>query len=261
MNWDLRWTAPIKAPDYFCFSFGGTVMIEATTANSTLPNGVKIADLKEKELEDFIAITFGSALFSKLQKRYWEKEHVKGHALMFAVADFRRAEDLGYCAPLLMQYLYGLRQHVKAGEFAFSLIKEHTYGGKTIPSGFFNQPNVENISAILFSESATISKFNRMGKISEFGDPSVIMMRLGERFSTPDAESPEPFRTLVDGSYQEAWAEGIWIFHNPNAKNPLQPELFPNVAHVYLENGGFNVYLGSVFPTWSKTLIFSTHDG
>lgn len=249
-----------KAPDYYCFSFAGIVMIEATTANSTLPEGVSLADLKEKELESFIAITFGSALFSKLQKRYWEKEHVKGHPLVFAVADFRRVEDLGYCAPFLMQYLYGLRQHVKDGVFTYSLVEKHTYGGKTIPSGFFNQPDAENVSAILFSDSGTISKFNRMGKIGGFGDPSVKMIRVGERFSTSESEAPESFRSTVDESYQEAWAEGIWIFHNPNAKIPLERELFPDVAHVYSVDNEITVFLANAFPTWSKTIIVSTTD-
>ena len=248
-----------KAPDYVCFSLGVTVIVEATTGNSMQPkNGVKVDNLKGRELADFIAITFGSALSSKLQKRYWEKEHVKGHALVLAVADFRRSEDLGYCAPLLMEYLYGVRQHVDDGEFAFSSIKEHTCGGKTIPSGFFNQPDAENISAILFSDSGTISKFNRMGRIAGFGDPSVVMARVGERFAMRDSEAPEPFRVLVEGQYQGKLDEGIWIFHNPKARIPLERELFPDVAHVYLENGGFHVCLSDAFPTWSKTLIFSS---
>lgn len=248
-----------KAPDYVCFGFGLTVIVEATTANSIQPkDSVKVANLKQRELEDFIAITFGSALYSKLQKRYWEKEHVKGHALVLAVADFRRSEDLGYCAPLLMQYLYGLRQHVDEGVFSFSSIKEHTFGGKTIPSGFFNLPDAENISAILFSDHGTISKFNRMGKIAGFGDPSVIMVRVGERFPTRDSEAPEPFRALVEVTYRETWTEGIWIFHNPHAKIHLERDLFPDIAHVYIENGGFHVYLADTFPTWSKTLIFGT---
>ena len=98
-----------------------------------------------------------------------------------------------------------------------------------------------------------------MGKIAEFGDPSVIMARVGERYTTPQSAAPSPFRNIVEqGEYDEAWAEGIWIFHNPKAKIPLDMKLFANVAHVYLENGGFMIYLSDAFPTWSKTLIFSS---
>jgi hypothetical protein len=249
-----------KAPDYLCSKFGKTVIIEATTANSIqTKNGVAVSDLRGTELEDFIAINFGSSLCSKLQKRYWEQEHVKGHPFVLAIADLRRTEDVGYCAPWLMQYLYGLRQREENGVFSYTSIKEHI-GHKTIPSGFFSQSDVENISAILFSDSGTISKFNRMGKIAGFGDSSVIMVRVGERYPARNSEAPEPFRVLVEEPYKETWAEGIWIFHNPNAKIPLVRELFPDVAHVYLENGKFNIYLADAFPTRSKTLIFSTED-
>ncbi len=85
-------------------------------------------------------------------------------------------------------------------------------------------------------------------------------MRVGERYTTRDSEAPEPFRILVEGSCRETWAEGIWIFHNPNAKIPLSRELFPDVAHVYLKNGELSIYLSDAFPTWSKTLIFSSEE-
>ena len=250
-----------KAPDYVCSSLGRKVIIEATTANSMQQkNVVEVSELKGNELEDFIAITFGSPLHTKLQKRYWEQEHVKGHPFVLAIADLRRTEDVGYCAPHLMRYLYGLHQDQENGMFTYTPIKEHTFGGKTIPSGFFNLPDAGNISAILFSDSGTISKFNRMGKIAGFGDPAVIMARAGERYPHRDSEVPEPFRVLIEGSYRETWSEGIWIFHNPNAKVTLEREMFPDVAHVYLENGGFNVYLSDAFPTWSKTLILSSEE-
>jgi hypothetical protein len=248
-----------KSPDYVCAGRGGNLIIEATMANTKQwEKSVEISKLMERELKDFVAITLGSSLYSKLQKRYWEQRHVKGHPFVLAIADFRRTGDLGYCAPLLMEYLFGLQQDQKDGMFTVTPIKEHTFCGKTIPSGFFNLPQVEHISAILFSDSGTISKFNRMGKIAGFGDPNVTMAREGERFPSRDSTSPEPFHTLIDESYRENWAEGIWLFHNPNAQVPLERELFPAAAHVYLESGGFNVYLSEVFPTWSKTLIFTS---
>lgn len=248
-----------KAPDYVCSNCYGTVIIEATTANSGQQvEEAEVANLQGVELEDFVAIKFGSALYSKLQKRYWERDHVKGHPFVIAVADFRRPQGLVFCAPYLMHYLYGLRENVGQNGITFSSVTQHTYRDKTIPSGFFNLPDVENISAVLFSDGGTIAKFNRMGKIAGFGDPSVVMARVGERFPTRECEAPEPFSVLVKEPYQETWAEGIWIFHNPNAKITLPRELFPDAAHVYLENGEPNVYLSDAFPTWSKTLIFSS---
>ncbi len=250
-----------RAPDYVCTSFKGEVILEATTANSTLQKkDVELGNLNSKELQDFLAIKFGSALYSKIQKRYWEKDHVKDHPFVLAVADFRKPEWLVFSGQFLMHYLYGVCQQSRPDGVSFSSIKEHTYAGKTIPSGFFHLPDAKHVSAVLFSDSGTIAKFNRMGKIAGFGDHSVIMARVGQRFPKSDSERPEPFRVLVEAKYREKWAEGIWIFHNPNAQIPLASELFPDVAHVYFENGGCVIYLADTFPIWSKTLIFSTED-
>ena len=257
---DFEMDRTCKAPDYVCSWFGKKVIVEATTVNPTQQNDVtKMTTLKDSELEDYMATKFGSALYSKLQKCYWKEDHVKSHPFVLAVADLRKPSGRIYSAPFLMQYLYGMRQHEKPGGISYSPIKEHVWGGKRIPSGFFYLPDAENTSAVLFSDSGTISKFNRMGKIAGFGDLSVTMGREGERYATALSEKPEPFRVLVEpGKYKETWAEGIWIFHNPMAKVPLDKELFPGVAHVYLENGGFTTYLSDAFPTWSTTLIFST---
>lgn len=45
-------------------------------------------------------------------------------------------------------------------------IAEHRWVSKTLPSGFFSQPDAENISAVLYNNSATISKLARMGMVA-----------------------------------------------------------------------------------------------
>ena len=45
------------------------------------------------------------------------------------------------------------------------------------PSCFFNQQNTENVSAVLFTNAGTMPKFNRMGVLADFGDPSVRLIR------------------------------------------------------------------------------------
>jgi hypothetical protein len=54
----------------------------------------------------------------------------------------------------------------------------HKVGKKTIPSGFFFQPNSEYVSAVLFSASGTISKFNRIGRQAGFAAKDIIMIRV-----------------------------------------------------------------------------------
>lgn len=144
-------------------------------------------------------IRFGSALYSKLNrtKPYWELDHVKGHPLVFAVADFHEDQSMTWTSPALLEYLYGVTHDFtfdNAGQLVISPLKieSHEYNGKVIPSGFFLQPGAENISAVLFSASGTISKFNRMGKLASFGLPNQVITRFGVRHDhNPNASLPK----------------------------------------------------------------------
>ena len=91
-----------RNPDFYCTKFGATVCIEAMTVYPTQDEKGQIAkaptpndpeEIKEK-LMDFIPIKFGSALFSKLKKRYWEIPHIKDKPIVFAIADFHNPFSL-----------------------------------------------------------------------------------------------------------------------------------------------------------------------
>jgi len=236
-------------PDYMCRKFDQVVFIEAVTVNPSSNQGLVEERPKSKrevdeKLRDYMPIKFGSALYSKLNKKYWEREHVQGHPLVFAIQDFHQERSMIWSSMALPTYLYGVRHSWRKDadgnlEIIPEYIEKHKYGDKEIPSGFFFQPEAENISAILFSNSATISKFNRMGKLAGFGDSKIIMIRMGARHNhDPNAVMPLPFRVTVDpSSYDEMWADGLSMYHNPNALQPIDPQLFPNIAHHIFEDG------------------------
>lgn len=82
----------------------------------------------------------------------------------------------------LETYLYGYEydwEHDAAGtpQITPRKIELHQWGEKTIKSGLFNLPGAENVSAVLFSNSGTIAKFNRMGVVGGFGSRRVLVMR------------------------------------------------------------------------------------
>ena len=134
-------------------------------------------------------------------------------------------------------------------------INEHRVGNKVIPSGFFFQPDSENISAVMFSSTGTISKFNRMGKQAGFGSNDIIMQRIGVCHDhNPNASIPKPFMYYVSTKSKETWGEGLSMFHNPNAKHPVAKELFPSIAHHYFENDQIVSYLPEFHPYSSMTL-------
>ena len=159
----------------------------------------------------------------KLNKRYWEKKNVKGKPLVFAIADFQGGASMIMTRSGLPLYLYGYdydwhrdssgRLHITPRK-----VEKHHWRTKEIPSGFFNQPGAENISAVVFNNSGTISKFLRMGMLAGFGSLRVTLTRVGTAVDhDPNATEPIQFKHSVNSpSYKETWVEGFDVFHNPN---------------------------------------------
>lgn len=241
-----------NAPDFVVKKYGKTVAIEAVTVNRKNDNPPKY--FKEfpiqktpseilEENENAMPIRFGSPLYSKLQKKYWELAHVSGNPLVFAIADFHDDQSMLWSSTALINYLYGVRHDFHYdGDNKLVItphtIKTHRVGEKEIPSGYFFQPDAEQVSAVLFSASGTISKFNRMGRQAGFKDPTVVMIRVGTYHDhDPNAAVPKMFRYMVDETSNETWGEGFSMFHNPNAIHPVPEELFPSIGHHHFQNG------------------------
>lgn len=253
-------------PDYCVSKWIGPIFIECTTVNKNPNFDIPFEPTDQREIDelnrDYIPIKFGSSLYSKLKRKYWLEDHVKGNSLIFAVHDFHMESSMTWTSSGLTRYLFGI-------EFSYyydsnnqlkittKSVASHTYKGKTIPSGFFNQPDSENVSAVLFSNSATLSKFNRIGKLAGYGNSEVKFVRMGICHDhNPNASSPKRFSFDVEtGSYDELWGEGLAMFHNPNALHPVDINLFPSIAHHQLKDGNIVSYLPDFHPYSSITSI------
>lgn len=257
-------------PDFLVTKYGKSVAIEATIVGrrsdkpvSYFKTELSLPDNHEevqRRHENEIPIRFGSPLFSKLRKRYWELDHVKGLPLVFAIADFHDDQSMMWTSTALLHYLYGVRHDFHfddGGQLVITPLKieKHQVGNKEIPSGFFFQPEAEHVSAVLFSASGTISKFNRLGRQAGFKAPGLVMVRMGTRHDhDPNAHLPKPFKYLVDEEARETWAEGLSMFHNPNALRPVPEELFPTIAHHRFQDGQIASRLPEFHPYASVTL-------
>jgi len=232
-------------PDFRCAVDGKTFFVEATTANpSSRPPPPRTTDeyfarLSAATVEyDEIAIRFGSALFSKQKKQYHELDHVKGKPLVFAIEGFHDEGSLFHADTPLLRYLYGLSLVRRlAPGVALPVpgtIAEHRSGKKVIPSGWFQHSGNENVSAVLFSNAGTISKFNRIGFQRGDRHPRVAtMMRCGLEFDPePGSMRPIPFTEDVAHT-NETWAEDLVLIHNPVAALPVEPSWFPNITHIF----------------------------
>lgn len=257
-----------NAPDYMIEKFNLEIAVEAvivsrkTEIGETIPKSPE--EIQEK-LNNEVPLLFGSALFDKMKKRYWEKEHVKEKPFIIAIADFHDTMSMTWTSTALSDYLYGYKYEHSFDEKGNLVVKPIKIGdyvkenGTKIPSGFFFLPESENVSAIIFSSCGTLSKFNRMGKQAGLGNEKVTLVRMGAFYNhDPNADKPNLITYTVTEECNETWSEGVIIFHNPNAKHPLNPAMFDDrVAQSFFEDEYICSKMPKYFPynSFTKNLI------
>lgn len=263
-------------PDFICNGLFGAFTVEAVTVGPTRngkevvpPPPMDTAEERKAFFEHYMPIKFGSALYSKMRKKYWEQPHVADKPFLLAVHDFSAPGSMVYTRSALESYVFGYRHEANCDAEGIlrivpTKIDQHVWGDKPpIPSGFFWQPDAENVAAILFSNSGTIAKFNRMGILNNFGPGNVLAIREGTKINhDPNASLPEFFKVIVNAKgYEESWVEGLAVLHNPNASHPLDPDLLPGAAHIFLESDGqVRAFTPDFFPLGSVTQHYSPVD-
>jgi len=258
-------------PDFNIEKDGSELFIEASLSAETgkdkftreyIREALKTRDLAvQQEIIDHYVIRMGSVLYSKLQKKYWELEWVKDKPLVLAVAPSHHYLANFLPDAKIMEYLYGFSYEKESTENGFVIKKvektdSHTYEAKEIPPYFFSQENTENISAVLFTNNCDLHKFNRMGYQSGMSDDLIIMERAGFAFDkNSELYGKEFSQSIIPGDIKENWSESVSIFHNPNAKIPLDRKLFKNIRQVWInEDGEIDGTMPEFFAFHSKTL-------
>lgn len=229
-------------PDFILENGGQRVCVEAVTATSggggtpkpynPFPEFKAPAEAEHYLLNE-VAMRFGSPLFSKLSKKYWQLPQCADTPLVFGIESFHDAGSLGISASTLARYLFGLQTNWYFDDednlvIVPQSVTEHVDGLKKIPSGFFSQPGGEHVSAVLFSNSGTVAKFNRMGQQGVHHEPDVRMFRYGTCYRwDSNSTLPAPFVYEVgDHEAIESWRQGTVLIKNPNAIHPLHDDWF-----------------------------------
>ena len=246
-------------PDFILNHMGRPLAVEATTLGRPLDieNVPSTNDLET--FNEYMRRRFSNSLRKKLGKKYWELEHLQDMPLVFAIADFhtetRQDFETGeiqwpsihYSQTALCQYLYGIEidevLYKEQGVFpTFRAISNtQANGGKY---GFFNEKDSENISAVISSRAGTIAKFNRMGRLAGFGSKNVHQ-RIHALIHNPDPHAVEPIVktwNINDEDYYELWSTGVEVYHNPNARIPLDPMLLQRASHHHFQNGQIETF-------------------
>lgn len=264
-----------SAPDFLVERGGVAAAIEVTTVNPS--TGGALADTPKVEEMTYdqryayeqneLAIRFGSPLFSKLQRRYWELDHCKSKPLVFFIQAFHNPDALVFSDSALTSYLFGLAQTGSwstEGDLtvATAPVESHAVPNKTIPSNFFKLPGSEYVSAVVFSNSGSLAKFDRMGYQHGYGNDAFTLTRFGTSFN-PDPDAMDPTVFIYDVGQPplvETWSQGLVVNHNPHARHPLPDDFFGPVVNSRLMDGKLVSTLRGWHPINSKTQVLHLGD-
>lgn len=274
-------------PDFCVTKDGVNLSIECTTANptddgkagfhvyeATNEKDIDLEGLRARQ-ENEVPIKIAGALRNKLlhrvnkktdPKAYWELPHVAGNAFVLAIQTFHEHGSLGFSNAGVVRYLYGISQSPswdEAGNLMFNTkeVREHTYGERVIPAGFFDLPDSENVSAVLWTNAGTVAKFTRMALAGPYPDEDVTMLRFGSTFDfDPNAHAPLPFAYIVGdpGTPEETWGQEANLFHNPKARHPVPRGLFDTVTDSqYVEGQYSDLIKGNFSPIMSMSNLIN----
>ncbi|MEM1486438.1 hypothetical protein V6615_16490 [Oscillospiraceae bacterium PP1C4] len=244
-------------PDFMATKNGIEVAIEVTTATGEFhkDGGIVFNNIKRflnsdiKRLtsyNDDISLKFSSSILSKLRKKYWIKDHCRNKPFIIAVEGFFDDFVQFETSNPLLSILFGL-EIVKGTDDLFYNTKKdfHIKGEKKIPSGLFFKPSEEwadmdNVSAIIFSNAGTLPKFRRMGWKKGYYNQYQIIKRSGLKFNVNNIYPDEFSFTLDKPTFKESWSDEIVVIHNPNAIHPLSHNYFSNCMNIWLQEGELN---------------------
>ena len=242
-----------QRPDFHLRNLQIDVFVEASTSNfkedeiytdEFIKKSIEQGNVEiQKKIVDNYTIRLASVLNSKLKKEYWKYDWVKDKPLVLAISPFHNYIANFLPDSKIIEYLYGTSYETELTELGLELkdVKKvllHKHLEKEIPSNFFQLENVENISAVIFTNNCDIDKFNRMGfQNGKFDE--ILIVRSGIAYDSAHNSLGKEFdHVLKSGEINEKWNESVSVFHNPNAIHKIDKEFFSGFRQVWLNDNG-----------------------
>jgi hypothetical protein len=208
-----------ESPDFLIRRAGKECYVEAVTAN---PKEEKVQGLtvptfapesQEERLLGAPAVRFAKTLRSKIQRGYEKLLHVQGKPFALAIADFHAPSSMVWSREALPSYLYGVHAQVEIGPDgprAVGTVVDKLLGPEGIPAGLFRDPAMSYLSAVIFSNAATLGKFNRMGFLAGWQPRGLKMIRSGIFFdpATNAVKARDFEMDVLSDEYANLWPRG-----------------------------------------------------
>lgn len=269
VNWSF------ERPDFVASKDGVNFCIEATTANAAAgkpkewerkypdvpPNAFHIPTINREatiRLSNSI-----QAKYLKYKKDYYKLNQVAGKPFVMAVGPFEQPYFYFQHDRPIRSLLYDYYVDEEAykndpskyplGPPGVNLGTIEKDNGSEIELGFFNSPVMDEVSAVVFTCTATWGKLNALSSVSP-KHSFFNYMRHDEN------GVPRMFTGIDKEKYRESLVDGLQIYHNPHAKYPLPPAIFRKegiVQHYYDGETDDWVYEGVPGSlTWRQTFGF-----
>jgi hypothetical protein len=241
-------------PDFLAHSKTVALAIEAVTANPPGSQALDISlramtELSESQIFEKVSSEFPrricNVLLRKLTHNYHKLPQCTDKPLVFMVAPFFEPGSVFYTDDALVHLFFGAPNGVNHIE------------------PFFARPEAVPISAVLYCNQFTVSRFMRLA--TDFlveGAP--VLFRHGTCYfaQTRGDYLLKDFRYRVGavGVPKETWADGVTIFENPNALVPLPGGALPASSLVAIRDGYVYREIRGFHPVVSFTQIHGNDD-
>jgi hypothetical protein len=205
-------------------------------------------------------IRLSNSLVSKHRKyldSYSKLSHVKGKPFVIAVASFDRPFSFVGCQRAIEAILHDYYVDEEAyfqdgaqGRLAGRSLSEiQKDNGSPLPLGMFSTPAYREISAVIFNGCATMGKVTAL---SADPNPKIFFQALRS-----NAEGLDPIKIqCLKADYKETLLDGLRVYHNPFALNPLDLKTFrhPDVFQSYRSGEDW------VYENYNGQLLFRRVD-
>lgn len=239
-KWQIEIDFSFDRPDFNCKS-EKEFIIEAVISNNAHndpPEWDRNIIIKEKdEIVKKATFRLANTIISKYRKYisdYSNLLHVKNKPFIIAIAPFEQPFFWEQSISAITQVLYGIKGYkytnddinnerkILSTDYIEYIEKEN---GAHIELGFFSNNFMPEISAIIYNNCATFGKIRALTKDRDGRE----MLFSFSRFNKNGLYTTE--NILEKKSYSESIEDGMNIYINPHAKNPISDsfiKLFPS---------------------------------
>lgn len=168
----------------------------------------------------------------KYKEKYKNLKHVQGKPFVLAIGTFEQnyfylQHDRAIRAVLFDEYIdeEAFRKHPEKFPKGPPSVKLGTIekdNGSSIDLGFFNSDVMSEVSAIIFSCTATMGKVTALSTRYKIPGPEAFF----DYMRYDKDKKPEMHTNIPRAQYNETLKDGLQIYHNPFAKYKLPIEIF-----------------------------------